>query len=414
MNAFAMSTPGHVNPGLWRHPDNRSQDHTDIEYWTSLAKTSEAGKFHGLFLADMLGIYDFYKGPDNIIQVLAGGAQFPHTDPLFSTLDHLSKGRVGWNIVTSYLESAARNFGLDTQIPHNERYEIASEYLDVVYKLWEESWRDDAIVNDPIRRQFTDPERVRRIDHHGKKFSVAGPFSVQPSPQRTPFIFQAGTSTAGKKFAAKHAEAMFIPGMEPHIVRKSVDDIRALVSEEGRDPQNIKLLLGMLVIVDETDELAQAKYEEYLSNSDQEGSLALFGGWTGADLDKYTDDEDFAFSGPGAIQSIIDSWSATIPGGKGIKWTKTRIAKELALGGPHPKAIGSPETVADLLEHWVEVGDVDGFNLSYAVSPGGFEDMIKWLFPELKKRQVFGADYAIPQGTTREQYLTDGKGSRLR
>jgi alkanesulfonate monooxygenase SsuD/methylene tetrahydromethanopterin reductase-like flavin-dependent oxidoreductase (luciferase family) len=247
-----------------------------------------------------------------------------------------------------------------------------------------------------------------------KNFTVAGPFTVQPSPQRTPFIFQAGTSTAGKQFAARHAEAMFIPGMEPHIVRKSAEAIRLLASEQGRNPRNIKLLVGMLVIVDETDELAQAKYEEYLSYSDLEGSLALFGGWTGADLDKHTDDEDFAFTGPGAIQSIIDAWSSTIPGGKGIKWTKSRIARELALGGPHPKAIGSAKTVADILENWINVADVDGFNLSYAVSPGGFEDMIKWLFPELRKRGVFWSDYAVPQGTTREQYLADGKGPRLR
>lgn len=247
-----------------------------------------------------------------------------------------------------------------------------------------------------------------------KNFSVAGPFCVQPSPQRTPFIFQAGTSKAGKVFAAKHAEAMFIPGMDPNKVRKSIDDIRALASKEVRDPCSIKLLMGILVIVDETDELAQAKYEEYLSYADLEGSLALFGGWTGEDLDKFSDDEDFAFSGPGAIQSIVDSWSSTLPGGKGIKWTKSRVAREMALGGPHPKAIGSPKTVANFLENWVEVTDVDGFNLSYAVSPGGFEDMIKWLFPELKRRGVFWADYTVPGGTTREQYLADGKGPRLR
>lgn len=134
--------------------------------------------------------------------------------------------------------------------------------------------------------------------------------------------------------------------------------------------------MGMLVIVDKTDESAQAEYEEYLSYADLENSLVLFGGWTGADVDKYTNDEDFAFSGPGAIQSIVDSWSAMMLGGKGIKWTKSRIARESALGGPHPKAIGSPKTVADVLERWVDVVDVDGFNLSYAISPGGFENMI--------------------------------------
>ncbi|KAF4636848.1 hypothetical protein G7Y89_g1218 [Cudoniella acicularis] len=396
-----MSTPGHVNPGFWRQPANRSQEYNYIEYWISLAKTLEKGKFHGLFLTDMLGIYDVYKGPDNIYSVLPGAAQFPITDPFlavaamttvtkslsfgitasttyehpsalarrFSTLDHLSNGRVGWNIVTSYLENAARNLGLNTQIPRDERYAIVMEYLEVMYKLWEGSWRDDAVVKDLVTRQYTVPERVRRIDHKGKTFSVAGPHTVEPSCQRTHFIFQAGTSTEGKKFAAKHAKTMFVPGMESRIVRKSTNEIRAPAMEQGRDPKGIKLLVGMLVIVDETDDLAQAKYEDDLSYADLEGSLALFGGWTSADFSKFSDDEDFAFTGPGAIQNMITSWSATIPGSKGTEWTKARIAKELALGGPHPKAIGSAKTVADILENWTLEGDVDGFSLSYAVSP---------------------------------------------
>ena len=172
----------------------------------------------------------------------------------YSTLDHLTKGRIAWNIATSYLESAARNIGLETQIPHDERYEIAEEYLNVTYKLWESSWRDDAAIRDSDRATFTLPGRVRRIDRIGKHFKVAGPFTNEPSTQRTPFIFQASTSTAGKPFASKHAECMFLPGMEPHIVRKSADDIRAQAIGHGRDPTSIKLIVGMLVIVDETDE----------------------------------------------------------------------------------------------------------------------------------------------------------------
>ncbi|KAF9890853.1 hypothetical protein FE257_005429 [Aspergillus nanangensis] len=382
MNAFAMSSPGHVNAGLWKHPENRSQEYKDLSYWTDLAKILEDGKFHGLFIADMLGVYDVYKGPGNIEPVLPGAAQFPISDPFpviaamaavtqslsfgitasttyeqpftlarrFSTLDHLTKGRVGWNIVTSYLESAAKNLNLDTQIPHDERYKIAEEFLTVTYKLWEGSWRDDAVVKDLQTQQYTVPGRVRKINHEGKYYKVTGPHTVEPSPQRTPFIFQAGSSNAGKDFATRHAEAMFIPGFEPAIVRKVADDIRQRALEQGRSPSSIKLLVGMLVIVDESDALAQAKYEEYLSYADLEGSLALFGGWTGEDLAQFGDDEDFQFSGLGGIQSLITSWSTTIPNSNGIKWTKSRIARELALGGPHAKAIGSPTTVADILE----------------------------------------------------------------
>jgi alkanesulfonate monooxygenase SsuD/methylene tetrahydromethanopterin reductase-like flavin-dependent oxidoreductase (luciferase family) len=205
-----------------------------------------------------------------------------------------------------------------------------------------------------------------------KHFRVAGPHLIEPSRQRTPFIFQAGASKAGKTFATKHAETMFLPGMDIPSVRRSVEDVRRSAAEQGRDTTTLKLIVGMLIIVDETDQLAQKKYEEYLSYADLEGSLALFGGWTGADLSAYGDDEDFKFTGPGAIQSIVSSWTATIPGSDNVKWTKRRVAAELALGGPHPRAIGSAKTVADRLQRWVNEAGIDGFNVSYAVCPGGF------------------------------------------
>ncbi|KAH9827373.1 Monooxygenase [Teratosphaeria destructans] len=445
LNAFSLSGLGHVAAGLWKHPDNRAQDFTDIHYWIELAKILD-GNFHCLFLADMLGIYDVYKGPGNIDPVLPGAAQFPLSDPSlpiaamaavtkslsfgitasttyehpyllarrYSTLDHLTDGRVAWNIVTSYLESAARNSGLDTQVQHDERYEIAQEHVEVVYKLLEGSWRDDAVVRNLKTKEFTAPGRVRRIDHEGKYFKVAGPHGIAPSRQRTPFIFQAGASKAGKPFAVRNAEAMFIPGMDVETVRKTGEDIRNMAREQGRDPANIKLIVGMLVIVDETDELAQAKYNDYLSYADLEGSLALFAGWTGADLGPYDDDDEFEYSGPGAIQSVVSAWKKVMPGSQDIRWTKKRVATELALGGPHPKAIGSATTVADILQSWVDEAGVDGFNISYAICPGDFEAVVKYLIPELKRRDVFWDAQAAEGKTMRENYLADGKGPRLR
>ncbi|CAH0058298.1 unnamed protein product [Clonostachys solani] len=444
LNAFTMSTPGHLAPGLWRHPRNQSAQYTDIEYWTNLAKILEDGKFHGLFIADVLSHYGVYKGAGNIDPSLPGATQFPITDPFlpvaamaavtkhlsfgitasttyenpfllarrFATLDHLTKGRVAWNAVTSHLETAAKNLGLPTQIAHDERYEIADEFLTVTYKLWESSWRDDAVVKDTETKQYAVPGRVRQIDHKGKYFSTAGPLTTEPSIQRTPFIFQAGASTAGKAFAIKHAECMFVPGMEAHKVKKSADEIRQQAVEQGRNPDHIKIIAGILVIADETDKKAQAKYEDYLNYIDLEGALTLFGGWTGVDLDQWPDDEDFKFTGPGAIQSMITSWSATVPGTDGVKWTKKRIAQELALGGPHPRAIGSPKTVADILQRWIDESTIDGFNISYAVNPGDFEDISKWLLPELRARGVFWDDYAAT--TTRENFFDDGLGPRLR
>ncbi|KAK6603155.1 alkanesulfonate monooxygenase [Botrytis cinerea] len=400
LNAFAMQAPGHLNPGLFKYPGDQGSEYKNIKSWIALAEKLEKAKFHAIFFADVLGGYDVYKGPANLEPTIPAASQFPINDPLysipamaaatksigfgvtasttyeqpyllarrFSTVDHLSDGRIAWNIVTSYLDSAARNLGLDTQIEHDERYKIAHEYLDVTYKLWEASWRDDAV----------------QPQDRGKYFNVPGPHLCEPSPQRTPFLFQAGTSSAGKKFAATHAEAIFLNAHTPELIRPSVDSIRSQAKELGRDPASIKIVAGLLVIVAETDEKAQEKFEKLASYGDREGALSLFGGWSGYDLSSYGDDEDFRF--------IESAPPAT-------------IAEHLILGGNGAKLIGNAKTVADELERWVEVSDVDGFNFSYASIPETFDDMIEYLLPELRKRGLFWDDYAVPGGTLRENYL---------
>ncbi|KAI0835855.1 Nitrilotriacetate monooxygenase component A/pristinamycin IIA synthase subunit A [Hypoxylon sp. FL0890] len=452
LNAFVMATPGHLSPGLWRHPRNRTDEYNKLKFWTSLAQLLDEGGFHAMFIADTLGPYDVYKGPANVDPVLASGAQFPVNDPLygvpamaaatknlifgvtasttydapyalarrFSTVDHLAEGRVAWNIVTSYLESAARNFGLETQIEHDERYRIAEEYMDVVYKLWESSWRDDAVVRDREKGQFAVAGRVRPINHKGKYFQVPGPHISEPSPQRTPFLFQAGTSKAGTEFGAKHAEAVFVGGQLPELVRKSVDALRSAAKQFGRDPSHIKVFAGVTVIVDETDEKAQAKYKEYLSYADREGALALLGGWTGNDVSSFSDDEDLVLVDKPAIRSLINRWSGTVPGTDGLKWTKARIAEYLSIGGMMPTITGSPKTVVDELERWAEVADVDGFNLAHVVNPGSFEDFIEFVIPELRKRGLFRTEVEREGVTAREVFfgqphlLSDHPGSQYK
>jgi FMN-dependent oxidoreductase (nitrilotriacetate monooxygenase family) len=290
LNAFVITSPGHLAPGLWKHPRSRTTEYKKLKFWTDLAQLLDKANFHALFIADVLGGYDVYKGPVNVGPAIPSGAQFPINDPLyavpamaavtknmafgvtasttydlpyalarrFSTVDHLADGRVAWNIVTSCLDSAARNFGLNTQVEHEERYRIADEYMDVVYKLWEGSWRDDAVMEDIEKDQYAVPERVRQIHHKGKYFNAPGPHLCEPSPQRTPFLFQAGTSKSGKEFGAKHAEAIFVGGQLPEKVRLSVDAIIA----------------GMTIMEAETDEAARAKREELLSYGDREGALA--------------------------------------------------------------------------------------------------------------------------------------------
>lgn len=381
--------------------------------------------------------YDVYKGPANHGPALQSGAQFPVNDPLFlvpamaavtknivfgitasttydspygharrfSTVDHYAEGRVAWNIVTSYLDSAARNFGLNTQVEHDERYRIAEEYMEVLYKLWEGSWSDDAVVEDREHDLYARPERVRQIHHKGKYFNVPGPHLCEPSPQRTPFLFQAGTSKAGKDFAARHAEATFVGGQTPEKLRPSVEALRELAKKHGRDPSHIKVIAGITIIVAETDEAAEKKRDELLSYGNREGALALFGGWTGIDLSTYTDDEDFRFVGLPAIQSIVNGWNETVPGSKDLKWTKSRIAEYLILGGMGAKIVGSPKTVVDELERWVDVADVDGFNLAHVVNPGSFEDIIEFVLPELRKRGLYRTDVEKEGTTAREAFL---------
>ncbi|KAJ4305058.1 hypothetical protein N0V90_000588 [Kalmusia sp. IMI 367209] len=448
LNAFSMFTPGHVSPGLWKHPQDRSGiNWNDLNYWLDLAKVLEEGKFHGLFLADHLGIYDVYKGPANRDPALLSGAQFPLGDPLllvsamasvtktlsfaitasttyefspfalarkFSTLDHLTNGRIGWNVVTSFLDSAARAHGFDEQVPHDQRYAKADEYLELAYKIWEGTWQDEAVVKDAKSGVFSDPKHVRAISHEGAFFKSTATNQLPPSKQRTPLLFQAGASKSGAAFAAKHAEVMFVPGLEAHKTKKVVESVREELQRIGRPTDSVKFVSAVQVIIDETDEKAQAKYQDYLSYADLEGMAALFGGWSNTDLSKYDDDEDFAFSNVGGVHSFIETWSKTIPNSGGIKWTKRRILQELALGGAHPRIVGSPQTVADFLENWVKEAQVDGFNFSQIISPGTWEDLIKFLWPELRQRGHIWEDYYVPGGSARENYFQDGQGARLR
>ncbi|KAJ5138302.1 uncharacterized protein N7515_003150 [Penicillium bovifimosum] len=433
LNAFVEMTSGHQSPGLWRHPEDESHRFNDIDHWTELAQMLEAAKFHGIFIADVLGGYDVYKGPRNLEPAIVSGAQWPVNEPLavvpamaavtknigfgvtitttyeqpyhlarrLSTVDHLTKGRLGWNVVTGYLDSAARNLGQAEQPHHDDRYLLAEEYIKVTYKLWESSWRQDAVQLDRERGIYTDPTGVRQINHVGKYYNVPGPHLCQPSPQRTPVILQAGTSKAGKTFAAQHAEAIFVAGHSPAVVAKNVKEIRELAASEfGRDPQSIKFLALLCPILGKTEEEAKEKFEYYRSLGSIDGALALFGGWTGIDLDTYGEDEELRHVQSNAIRSAVEGWSKATP--EVAKWTKKTVGQHITVGGLGATPVGTPEQVADYMERWVAEADVDGFNLAYAVKPGSFKDIIDLLIPELRKRGLFWDDYAVPKGTYRE------------
>ncbi|MBB3214499.1 FMN-dependent oxidoreductase (nitrilotriacetate monooxygenase family) [Herbaspirillum sp. Sphag1AN] len=426
LNAFNMNCVSHINHGLWTHPRDRSQDYTDVNYWTDLAKLLERGKFDGLFLADIVGVYDVYQNAVDL--TLRETIQLPVNDPLLlvsamghvtehlgfgvtvnltyeapflfarrmSTLDHLTKGRIGWNIVTGYLDSAARAMGLSEQIAHDERYDRADEFLEVVYKLWEGSWEEQAVLRDRARRIYAQPDKVHTISHHGKYYDVDGIHLSEPSRQRTPVLYQAGSSGRGQQFAARHAECIFISGQTREAVRKLVIGVREGVVREGRHPDDIKVFMGITVIVAPTTKEAQEKYQEYKRYASPEAGLAHFSSGTGIDFSKYELDEPIRQVKTNSIESLVKT--VTNPE---LNWTKRKLLRQLELGGRYLTIVGSPQEVADELEGWIRETDIDGFNLTRTVTPESYEDFIDLVIPELQTRGSYKHDYA--PGSLREK-----------
>ena len=420
LNAFDMNCAGHQSPGLWTHPEDQSHTYKDSEYWIELAKLLEKGNFDAIFLADVLGTYDVYKGSRDA--AVRQGAQSPVNDPLLvvplmsavtkhlgfgvtasvshehpytfarrmSTLDHLTKGRVGWNIVTSYLKSAAVNIGMEDQVKHDERYDIAAEYLEVCYKLWEASWEDDAVVLDKKNGIYSDPDKVHDINHEGKYFKVPGAHLTEPSPQRTPVIYQAGASKKGLEFAGKNAECVFIGAPTMNAAKQSVEKLRKAAEQAGRAKEEVKVLTMFTPIVGKTEEEAIAKYNDYKKHISHEGALALFGGWTGIDLSGYDPDQTLEYVENDAIQSALESFTKIDPE---KRWTVQDIKEFVGIGGMSAFTVGSPEQVADTMEQWVNETGVDGFNIAYAITPGTFKDFIELVVPILQERGLVRTEY---------------------
>ena len=413
-NAFDMNCVAHQSSGLWRHPDDRSATYNTLEYWTELAKLLEKGTFDGIFIADVLGTYDVYGSSNEA--AIRNGAQVPVNDPLLlvsamalvtehlgfgitagtayehpypfarrlTTLDHLTKGRVGWNVVTGYLPSAARNMGHDDQMEHDDRYDHADEYLEVLYKLWEGSWEDDAVVKDRERGIFTDPSKVHEIGHKGKHFTVPGIHISEPSAQRTPVIYQAGASSRGIAFAAGNAEAIFVAAPSKEVLRTTVSKIRDALESAGRDRYAAKIYTLITVITDSTSEKARAKLEDYLTYTSPEGALTFMSGWMGVDLSQYDLDDPVENVKSNAIQSVLNNLQQEKDLGR--QWTVRDLATQGAIGGLGPYMVGSGEEIADELQSWVDETDVDGFNLAYAITPGTFEDIVEHAIPVLRHK----------------------------
>ena len=432
LNAFNMNSVGHINHGLWTHPRDRSARYNTLAYWTEQAKLLERGLFDGLFIADIIGVYDIYGGgidvtareavqlpvndPTLIVPAMAAAtehlgfgitvnvfAEAPYTFARrISTLDHLTNGRIGWNIVTGYLDSAHRGRG-DVLPPHDRRYDYADEYLAVLSKLWEDSWDDGAVRRDRAARVFADPARIRPISHHGEFLTVEGYHLCEPSPQRTPVLYQAGASGRGRAFAGRHAECVFISARDRASARETVRAIRAEAAAAGRDPQDVKVFLGIAVIPGRTRAEAEDKRAEYMRYASAEAGLAHFSASTGIDFARYGLDEPIPYAPGNAIQSANAAAAK-----RGL--TKRDLLAELGLGGRYAVLTGDAVSIADELQAWVEEGEIDGFNLSRIVVPESFSDFIDIVIPELQDRGLYKTAYT--PGSLRNKLF--GAGDRRR
>lgn len=430
-----MHTVGHIQQGLWTHPRDQSTRFNTLSHWTDLARTLEAALFDGLFLADVVGVYDVYGG--NADAAVRGGVQVPVHDPLLlipamagvtqhlgfgvtanlvyespflfarrmSTLDHLTGGRMGWNIVTGYLDSAARAAGFRQQMAHDDRYDLGDEFMQVVYQLWQHSWADDAVLADKASGLYADPSKVRTVRHHGRQYEVEAMHLCAPSPQRTPVLYQAGSSPRGRRFAAEHAECVFLNGQAEAGVKAIVDDIRALAVQAGRQADDVKFFLGATVVTGATEAEAREKFDDYRQHVSSEAALVHASASLGVDLAKFDLDEPVDASASNAITSNV----AAIARSQGPQWTKRKLLQQMVLGSRQPPIVGSAAQVAEELIRWTETTGVDGFNLSRTVTPECFIDFGRLVVPELQARGAFKT--AHRPGTLRDKLF--GRGDRL-
>lgn len=435
INAFSMFAVSHHAQGLWAEEDSRQPAYLDPQTWIDLAQLLERGCFDTLFLADVLAPYEVYRG--NRDAAVAEGMQFPTGDPSvlipllayhtehlgftytqnilqehpypfarkMSTLDHLTRGRVAWNIVTTFLPGAGRNLGFGGLPDHAERYARAEDYVRAVYQLWEHSWEDDAVLRDRVRRRYADPAKVHAVKHEGPFYTLDGPHLSEPSPQRTPLLFQAGMSGTGRAFAGQHAEAMFIASTTPADAAPVVADVRRAAVAAGRNPANIKIFVPQSFLLASTEKEARARHEELLARQTVEGNLARMSAFLFFDFAEAADPDTPVAELrtrddlPDAVRQVI----AYSPGRDDL------TLGEAVLRYGNRRIVGTPEQIADRIEEFQRAG-VDGINLEYVISPTSFAEFIEHVVPILQERGIMQRKYR--DGTLREKFFP-GLGSRL-
>ena len=430
LGAFIPTTSQHA--AGWRHPESRPQDHLSIDYTIELAKTAEKGLFDAYFLADGLSVNWSHGASKNANTIgytdkavgfepvtlfaaisavtknigFIATASTTYEDPYllarkFASLDHISKGRAGWNVVTTSAVDTARNFNFDRHPDPALRYERADEFIEVTQKLWD-SWEDDAFKYNKETGQFFDASQSHEPLHSGKYFNVQGALNVPRPPQGYPVIVQAGQSEAGRELAAKYAEVIFTSQQNLEDAQAFYRDVKGRLAKYGRHADDSKIMPGVSIFVAETEEEAQQKYDLLNSLILPDVGLGLLSGLSGGiDLSKYDldapfpkiNDADLTFSS--RQQLIIDI-------AKEHNFTIRQLYEYIASARGHWTLIGTPEQVVDQLQAWFENEAADGFNILPPSTPAGLNDFVEFIVPELQHRGLFRTEY---EGTTLRENL---------
>ena len=424
LNLF-MYARGH-HEAAWRHPRSTSRGVLDIAHYIDCARKAEAAYFDSIFLADVLNLPPdvdssarIWLEPVTALGAIAqatsrigliGTASTSHTEPFnlarqFCSLDHISRGRAAWNIVTSFSVAGSRNFGGSGRLDHADRYDKGEEFVQVVKALWD-SWHDDAIVDDREGGLYLRKERIRPIDHKGQNYEVAGPLNLPRAPQGWPVLVQAGSSDSGKAFAARHAEAVFTAHMVKATAQEFYTDIKARTVAAGRDPSQLLVLPGISAMIAGTETEAKRMEQELNELADVKvGLTRLADRFDGHDfshlkLDQVLRPEDFP--DPAANQSSRGRTELIVGAVKREKLTLRQLLGRLAGARGHIVIAGTPEQVADTIEDWVDSGAADGFNVMPPLLPAMLEAFADEVVPILQRRGRFRTAYT---GTTlREHY----------
>jgi len=424
LNLFIHSRGHHE--ASWRRPDSSPLALTDIRYYQDLAQRAEAALFDSIFFADQLALGGdvaqaarTWLEPITVLAAIAvstsrigliATASTTYTEPFnlarqFASIDHISNGRAAWNIVTSWLATAARNFGGAGQVSHADRYARGEEFMTVVKALWD-SWAEDAVVDDRAGGQYARADRIRPINHRGDFYQVAGPLNLPRCPQGRPVLVQAGSSDTGRRFAARHADAVFTAHVEKATAQEFYADLEALAAAEGRNPDQVLILPGLNAMIGSTEAEAQRLAREVNDLTDPEvGRKRLSNRFGGHDfshlpLDRPLSAEDFP--DPDTVEAARSRTEVILNLVRRDRLTLRQLLGYLAGARGHFVAAGTPEQIADLIEDWFTGGAADGFNIMPPLLPAQLDVFSAEVIPLLQRRGLFRTEYA---GTTlREHY----------